>query len=652
MATQFASTVYICKGVPLDKDYNHTLYFADANSQLTTFYGYRKYELFQYSYQRELKNVIKVQLNNDDLYDCNYLVFQNGSHSNKWFYCFIDSTEYISDNCAAIHYTVDAMQTWYFDYETGMCMVEREHTITDNFGENLVDEDINCGDYVEREGRLYGDSKLTNDWMLGCLVLNKPIVNVVGNPILTPYLFIGIAYSTEMANYDTGGTGIFGNGKIHVKCDYCPQQPKNTENRQISSTDYSGICTPLYIYNGIYISIEDANVYDYDTMCNSVDLFDPYMYYDQEIPQRKEIGVTLQTLLNGIANGKISGLSAENIVATFQYPSTLSVRSYLTNGKNYNPPDYSPAYVTTNAGFAMTDERRIFLPKTFSTYTPKNKKLLQYPYQYLKVSNNNGEEKTYNYEDFTLYDNGTDKYCKFKICGSITADGNETLFPLNYKSVEENFNEGVTLKGMPEVMYNDTAWARYKQQNMLSDVLSVATGAISAAISLTAAMNVGLVASTATGQAVAEGTALHAAGREFTNHSNVVQKIAQIKRQPPKTHGNISLNNLNAPLKRIGFNSFHVQIKPSIAKIIDDYFSMYGYKVMELKELNIRTRGFLNRPHWNYVKTANCIIHAANGKGLPQDAENKISTIYNNGITFWMNASEVGNYSLDNSPTV
>ena len=73
---------------------------------------------------------------------------------------------------------------------------------------------------------------------------------------------------------------------------------------------------------------------------------------------------------------------------------------------------------------------------------------------------------------------------------------------------------------------------------------------------------------------------------------------------------------------------------------------------MQVKELNIRTRGFLNRPHWNYIKTANCIIHAASGKGLPQDAENEISTIFNNGITFWMNASEVGNYSLDNSPAM
>ena len=101
------SDVYILKGVPLDRSYNHTLLQSTETAQYNTFYSYRKYTLTNQSYQRAGKGKIRVALLADNLYDCNYIMFKNTSYGSKWFYAFINSVDYINDNATEINYTID-----------------------------------------------------------------------------------------------------------------------------------------------------------------------------------------------------------------------------------------------------------------------------------------------------------------------------------------------------------------------------------------------------------------------------------------------------------------------------------------------------------------------------------------------------------------
>ena len=82
-------------------------------------------------------------------------------------------------------------------------------------------------------------------------------------------------------------------------------------------------------------------------------------------------------------------------------------------------------------------------------------------------------------------------------------------------------------------------------------------------------------------------------------------------------------------------------LNPNDARRIDDFFSVYGYACGCVKVPNRNAR-----PHWTYVKTADINLEG----NCPSEDLDAISNIYNNGITFWRNPSEVGNYSLDNSP--
>lgn len=74
--------------------------------------------------------------------------------------------------------------------------------------------------------------------------------------------------------------------------------------------------------------------------------------------------------------------------------------------------------------------------------------------------------------------------------------------------------------------------------------------------------------------------------------------------------------------------------------MIDDYFTMFGYAIKRVKVPNRNSR-----PHWNYVKTIGCTLTGS----IPSDDMKKICNIYNNGITFWKNGSEIGHYELDNT---
>ena len=112
--------------------------------------------------------------------------------------------------------------------------------------------------------------------------------------------------------------------------------------------------------------------------------------------------------------------------------------------------------------------------------------------------------------------------------------------------------------------------------------------------------------------------------------------------QPPQSHGNVSGNVLySAGL--LNFSYCIKYIRPEFVRIIDDYFNKFGYATHRVKTPNIGTR-----PHWNYVQTRGCSIKG----NVPADTARNICNIYDSGITFWKNGSEVGNYQLDNSPVI
>lgn len=149
------SIIDLYSGIPLDPDYNDTVYFATASAQ--TKYFDETYHLVQrlteVSYVRKSKNTIRFTPNNwSNVIHCNYLRFKNNSFENKWFYAFINKCEYINNSTCEITFSIDVMQTWFFgeNGQTGIkkSFVIRQHDQYDVIGTNIEPEPIELSEYV------------------------------------------------------------------------------------------------------------------------------------------------------------------------------------------------------------------------------------------------------------------------------------------------------------------------------------------------------------------------------------------------------------------------------------------------------------------------------------------------------------------------
>ena len=109
-------TIRILRDVPLNNDYVHTMLFGSATAQRDYFIGKTERAFVNESYTRLERGKMRVNVCADDIYACNYLMYQNAGFGNKWFYAFINKIEYINNVTSEIDFEIDVLQTWQFDY--------------------------------------------------------------------------------------------------------------------------------------------------------------------------------------------------------------------------------------------------------------------------------------------------------------------------------------------------------------------------------------------------------------------------------------------------------------------------------------------------------------------------------------------------------
>ena len=511
------TNVKVLHNVPLENTYDHTLYFASASAQYTYFAGKVKYNLTTYTYQRVNKGIVRVSGKADNYYDCNYLMFQNTNFGTKWFYAFITSVEYINNETTQLTFEIDVMQTWLFDADVEECFVERQHSLSDSIGDNIVPETLDCGEYVFND---YAPLMAMSDTVV-CLA----IVDVDGTS--SGNLYDGIYGSAELWVYDsTDTTGI------NDKVDQYTQKPDSI--------------IAMYMFPKALIG---------------------------SIPQTHKLPYAASAL--------------KNIVRL--------------------------AAVTKN--------------DTLDGYTPKNGKMYTYPYNFYHVDNASGNELSVRYEFFE------GRRPTFEISGTITQPVQVTLRPDSYKGVPgytelggyTSLNtETLQLNNFPMCSWNVDAYQAWVAQNSIP--LAMGTVAQIGQMGVASAYSVNPGASVVSGS--------------IGIVSNLLGQYYQASIQADISKGSLNNGGVNTAIGKQQFYGGRCSVSRQFAKMIDDYFTMYGYAVKAIARPNTHSR-----PHWNYVKTVGCVLTGS----IPSDDTRKIIEIYDRGITFWKNANEVGNYALDNS---
>ena len=547
-----STTIKIYHNVPLDNTYVHTIYFDSISAQNEYFHGNNsnilKRTLTKQSFQRASRGVMRVEVPIQDLYDCNYMAFQNERFGAKWFYAFITGREYVNNVTSEITFELDSLQTYWNEVTLLDSFVEREHSATDEVGDNIVGEPV---DY----GELYNDEIITTN-----------LFNDFTPVLVTPYTFIGA---------------------------------KPTFSYYEGEVNKMPTCLHHYCYKG------DTT---HETMTHLVvDLMSLYL------------------------DGKADGVSAIYLIPL------AFVRQLFTDDEEVRHE------------LQTTTQTKIFeyatsYPSKLGSYTPKNKKLLTYPYNKFSISTMGNESRDYAYEFFRKGDSG------FSVAFNIYANLSDTCsfkaVPLYYKGSEnENFVEGITLQDFPLVAYQVDAYSNWFAQNKtrlgiqgINALLGVRSGAEE--------IMQGSLMRKKDGGISAYGYRHISRGAMNilrTGASGIADTIVEcMTKKVNRAYGEGTTDGtVEMAMQQKDFVYIRSYLNPNDARRIDDFFTVYGYACGCVKVPNRNAR-----PHWTYVKTADINLDG----NCPSEDLDTISNIYNNGITFWRNPSEVGNYSLDNSP--
>lgn len=258
----------------------------------------------------------------------------------------------------------------------------------------------------------------------------------------------------------------------------------------------------------------------------------------------------------------------------------------------------------------------------FSDYTPKNNKCFVYPYNYLFVSNNQGSNNIYKYEDFNTAN------CVFENQFSIAIGGSGRIVPKNYKGMETNDDEALALGKYPTCAWSSDAFTNWLTQNSVNMAVS---------LGLTAGAIAGTIATGGATAPALVGAVMSVAG----NIGNTIGQFYQASLLP-NINGGQANGDVIWACNRNMFSFRQMRVKTEYLKIIDDYFTRFGYAVKSLAMPNIT-----GRRYWNYVE-----IGSSEEIGYG-DVPSKYMDIINNacrrGVTIWHNHTNIGNYSLNNT---
>lgn len=505
------TNIRILKNCPLDPTYDHTLWWNSRAQQTAYFQSITKYNLTRQSYQRVQKGTSRVAVQAENLYDCNYIMFQNSAFGDKWFYAFIKGVEYYNNGMSEITFELDVLQTWFFDYQLDQCFVEREHSVTDVIGENTIAENVEQGPYIVKD---YGAISPETTGRYICVITTIP--------------------QPTTAVYDHIEPGII-----------------------------DGVYNPYYY---VFYPLTKANA---DGLT---------LYLEQLVQQNK--GDAVVAIL----------------MTPFSKSTTSVLRTDVELDKQHGPLD---------------------------GYTPKNKKLLTYPFNVLHLCNDVGSMDL-RYELF----NG--EKCTLSISQVLGPDASMTIMPSDYAGMNVlDLERQIVSAGYPMCAWVNDTWSRYFAENRNSITWGYLSSALQGVL--------GFVGGVATGNPLVAGGSLVSS---VSTIGSMIMRQEDIKTKPPEVNGNVA-SSAQYALGQKNFIYKKLTIRAEYAKIIDDYFTMFGYATHRVKVPNRNSR-----PHWNYVKTVGCVLVGS----IPADDVTAICNIYNRGVTFWKNASEIGNYNLDNSP--
>lgn len=559
------SEIYLAKGIRLDRDYNNVLNYtpqqvlAYVQSKQTAHAG-------NYSFVRD--GSISVAFQYSTCLESNYIAFQNKNYSNRWFFAWIDEVRYVSDGTTEIKYTVDSWSTFFSSLNTsGGCYIIREHANDDTIGANTIDEGLAVPE-VEQINIM--ETNEIDQAMYICVATNwDPSIKSSIHPN-------NDNPSDPNAVTDSDGEGYNGMSMFN----------KNTFGSMLclftfDDTGLRNLQRFLLATNrqGHIEDVHDMFIIPACIFTNQIDLInkDWWFYYYR------------------IASQPIVEFNIQYKVVSYMSSNREQIFSYNV--------EYTPVY------------------NYDAEYHVKNNKLFCFPYNYLMVTNNIGQQNIYKLEEFNDVEGfqANDKILQVQMSLSIGMSGR--IVPVNYKGRHFDFDECVQLAKFPTCSWSAdsyTNWLTQQSVNSSNPALSLGADIVAGGSIIG-----GIIASAATEIATFYGG----------------YKKAQLL---PEITGGQATGDVNFGNHNNHFTLVQYRIKLQHLKQIDDYFSRYGYKTLRVKAPNIT-----GRQNWNYIQIGS--TESIGFGDIPERDLNNINRACRKGVTIWHKHANIGNFNLTNT---
>lgn len=469
--------------------------------------------------------------------------------------------------------------------------------------DNIIKVGVNVDEIIDCNYLFYRNGGFTSKWYF-CFITNKEYIN-------------------ENVTALTIETDVFQTWQFQINYNPC-----FVEREHVNSDDYGEHTIPEALETGEYIN-QDIQITDvgdsHIVICSTVN---PTTLATNtggtygNVPSGARYYLCKETAnLKSAMNNLTNNGKGEAVISIIVVPDFITGYSYTNTPWDslglYELPDTYGASSGTGIAFNIN-------PTSIDGYTPKNKKLFTYPYYSFVVSNNQGGSMAYHIEDF--YDSGNHTG-GLNLYGVMSAGASVRLIPENYKVTEnsyeieddptykyENNEYGLTLGKLPVGSWSNDVYTNWLTQNGVSIALNTTMGLLNQEI----------------GDHVGH----------LNTIANSVISVWQHSLVPRQAEGNINSGDVTYAHGMMTFTTYITTIKQEYARIIDNYFSLFGYKVNSVKAPNIT-----GRPYWNYVKTIDCNFDG----DIPQEDLTVIKGIFDKGVTLWHSATNMNNYNLDNS---
>lgn len=432
--------------------------------------------------------------------------------------------------------------------------------------------------------------------------------DTIGENLVEEDLNTGEVYAGAEIFDDTGYN--ITNSWIGVLCDYDPEiDAQVTGCLPVTGATFS---TRLFLFQYSLDNNYDGGIMD-------------FMHFIKYVTEKKGADQIRDAFI--IPNLAVDTNNLRQVEITYQVEFIYNIIGNVPQVKSYSTFRY---YTPKNATlYSKVSSRPV--PKPYGTYVdyvPKNNKCYTWPYCFLRVSNNIGNVRDFRWEDFP------DTIPNFKTALTISVGMSGLLYPERYKGIENNVDEGLPLSKYPSVNWSTDAYTNWLTQqgvnipmNILGSLIGV--GGSSANIISAQPQEKQLT------KASVVGTLNNFAGEVMSEIKNFHSAAIA-----PNIGSNANTGDVMFATGGNGFRYQYMRVKKEYLIMIDNYFTMFGYKTNKLKVPNIN-----GRSNWNYVETREVNILA----DIPERDLETIKNMFNNGITLWHTTSHFLDYSQTNS---